>query len=142
MDKEIIISDTLEAVERMQHEGYLTHAYCHGGECDFTMDGRQFRFAQGDCLIVPHQELHFAVCRQSDSLAVTVIYVRFDFIQTATPYTNYGTRGHFSLFENPVMHLTPDQQKVCALNFDYIRHRVHDYRLLRLPRRTLRRPAN
>lgn len=124
MDKEIIISDTLEAVERMQHEGYITHAYCMGGECDFVMDGRQFRLAEGDCLIVPHRELHFAVCRQSDTFAVTVIYVRFDFIQTATPYSNYGTRGHFALFENPVMHLKEEQQQVCALNFDYIGRRL------------------
>ncbi|MBR3412134.1 MAG: helix-turn-helix domain-containing protein [Bacteroidales bacterium] len=124
MDKEIIISDTLEAVEQRQREGYITHAYCYGGECDFTMDGREFRFAHGDCLIVPHQELHFAVLRQSDTFAVTVVYVRSDFIQTATPYTNYGTRGHFALFENPVMHLTPNQQQVCALNFDYIRRRL------------------
>ena len=124
MDKEIIISDTLDAVGRMQHECYITHAYCRDGECYFTMDGRQFHFSKGDCLIVPHQKLEFTVVQQSDDFDVEVIYVRSDFIQTAMPYSNYGTRGHFALFENPVMHLTPNQQQVCTLNFDYIRCRL------------------
>ena len=124
MDKEIIISDTLDAVGRMQYECYITHAYCIGGECYFTMDGRQFHFSKGDCLIVPHQKLEFTVVQQSDDFDVEVIYVRSDFIQTAMPYSNYGTRGHFALFENPVMHLTPNQQQVCTLNFDYIRCRL------------------
>ena len=124
LDKEIIISDSLDEVARMQRDGYITHAWCSGGECGFVMDGQAFRFAKGDCLIVPHQELEFAVGQKSEDFAVEVVYVSFRFIQTATPQSNYGIRGHLALFENPVMHLRPEQQRVCALNFDYIRRRL------------------
>ena len=33
-------------------------------------------------------------------------------------------KGSLALFNNPVMHFTPDQQKVCALDFDNIRRRL------------------
>lgn len=88
------------------------------------MDGQAFRFAKDDCLIVPNQELEFAVGQKSDNCAVEVVHVSFSFIQTATPQSNYGTLDHFALFENPVMHLRPEQQRVCALNFNYIWRRL------------------
>ena len=124
MDDEIIISDRLDEVQMMQRRGYLTHAYCPGGGCRFVMDGKEFSLSAGDCMIVPQQEVAFRVEDVSTDFAVEVIYVKLEFIQMATPYSNYGTRGHLALFENPVMHLTAAQQQVCALNFDYIRRRL------------------
>ena len=124
MNNEIIISDSLEKVAQMQHDGYITHAWCPCGDCDFTMDGRPFHLAAGDCMIVPHPCLEFRIDRKSDDFAVEVIYVSLQFTQVSTPQSNYGMRGHLALFENPVMHLMPEQQRVCALNFDYLRSRL------------------
>ena len=124
MDGEIIISDNLADVAKMQHGGYVTHALCSGGSCRFRMDEKAFTLAEGDCMIVPQQEVAFSVESSSADFAVEVIYVRGDFVQVATPPTNYGTRGHLSLFENPVMHLGDKQRQVCALNFDYLRRRL------------------
>ena len=124
MKNEIIISDNLGQVSEMQHNGYITHAYCSCGSCEFSMDGRLFLFGKGDCLIVPHQDVAFELGKKSTDFAVEVIYVSFEFTQVATPQSNYGTRGHLALFENPVMRLNPEQRQVCTLNFDYIRHRL------------------
>ncbi len=66
----------------------------------------------GDCLIVRRSELLKDI-RESSDFKVDVAYV--------TPQSNYGIRGGLSLFNNPIMHLTPEMQEVCALNFDYIR---------------------
>ena len=35
-------------------------------------------------------------------------------------------RGHLALFENPIMRLKPEQQKVCQLNFEAIKRRLSD----------------
>ena len=41
----------------------------------------------------------------------------------AMPLSNYGTRGHMMLFNNPVMHLNPQQQARCKENMEYVRTR-------------------
>ena len=33
-------------------------------------------------------------------------------------------RGHLALFENPIMRLTPEQQEICRMNFDYVKLRL------------------
>jgi len=35
-------------------------------------------------------------------------------------------RGHLALFENPIMRLKPEQQKVCQLNFETIKRRLSE----------------
>ncbi|MFS6554409.1 AraC family transcriptional regulator, partial [Parabacteroides distasonis] len=62
--------------------------------------------AAGDCLIVRRSDLLKDI-RESEGFKVDVIYVTPQFITIATPQSNYGTRGALSLFNNPIMHLTP-----------------------------------
>ena len=61
MDGEIIISDNQADVAKMQHGGYVTQALCSGGSCRFRMDEKAFTLAEGDCMIVPQQEVAFNV---------------------------------------------------------------------------------
>lgn len=103
--------------------GYLCHAYCHEGECSFSFNGKLYALSGGDCLIVRRSEMIKDV-HEREGFKVDVVYVTPQFITVATPQSNYGTRGSLSLFNNPVMHLTPEQQQVCALDFDYIRRRL------------------
>ena len=60
----------------------------------------------------------------SKDFKVDVIYVTPEFIELSTPQSNYGMRGQLSLFQNPIMRLKPEQQEVCALDFDYIKRRL------------------
>ncbi len=77
----------------------------------------------GDCLVVRRSDLITTV-NQSEDFVVDVVYVTPEFIAISTPQSNYGTTGQMALFNNPIMHLTPDQQRVCALDFDYIKRRL------------------
>lgn len=119
----IVLSSTLEGASRGELADYLLHAYCHEGCCTFTYNNKVFTFAAGDCLIMRRSDLLERV-HTTEDFRVEVIHVTPEFIAISTPQSNYGTKGSISLFENPVMHLTPDQQKVCALDFDYIRRRL------------------
>lgn len=120
--QDVIFEHTLLNIGSSKDD-YLCHAYCHGGECSFTFNDKRFTMAAGDCLIVRRCDLLKDI-RESEDFKVDVVYVTPQFVTLATPQSNYGTRGALSLFHNPIMHLTPEQQKVCALNFDYIRRRL------------------
>lgn len=122
-DDILIGSDLGEAAQR-QAEGYIVHALCRAGCCRFALGPAEHVFAAGDCLIVPQQSLQLRLLQQSDDFAVEVIYVSTGFVALSTPHSNYGMRGHLALFEDPVMHLTAEQQAVCKLNFDYLRSRL------------------
>ena len=120
----IIIDHTLARTGDAQFSGYLCHAYCHEGHCTFDYNNQPFRFEAGDCLIIPSRGELLTDLVESSDFQVDVIYVTQEFIQIATPQSNYGTRGHLSLFENPIMRLTPVQQERCASNFAIIIQRL------------------
>ena len=62
-------------------------------------------------MIIPLREDLVKDVEESEDFRVDVIYVTQEFIEIATPQSNYGMRGHLSLFDNPIMHLTEKQQE-------------------------------
>lgn len=120
----IIIDDTLSRIGDEQFADYLCHTYCHEGQCTFKRNGREFRFEAGDCLIIARRGDLVSDLRESDNFRVDVIYVTQQFIELSTPQSNYGMRGHLSLFQNPIMRLSPEQQEVCRHNFDAVKRRL------------------
>ena len=120
----IILDNTLDRVADPLLAGYLCHAYCHSGHCRLTYNNREFTLQAGDCMIIAGRSDLFSSRQPSDDFTVEVIYVTQEFIQVCTPQSNYGVRGHLSLFENPIMRLSPKQQRVCANNFAVIRQRL------------------
>ncbi len=119
----IVIASTLAGIGKQNLADYLCHAYCHEGSCEFTYNNNVYTLSAGECLIVRRGDLVSEVLESVD-FRVDVIYVTPEFIEISTPQSNYGMKGSLALFNNPVMHLTPDQQKVCALDFDYIKRRL------------------
>lgn len=120
----IIVDDTLARIGEENFFGYLCHAYCYQGHCTFEYNYRPYRFEEGDCMIIPCRPELLRHLQESSDFVVTVISVTQEFIQVATPQSNYGMRGHLSLFENPIMRLSSEQQVRCANNFEVICKRL------------------
>ena len=120
----IILDNTLARIGDPSFANYLCHAYCHAGSCTFERNGRPFSFEQGDCMIIARRGDLVHNLFQSDDFKVDVVYVTQKFIEVSTPESNYGMRGHLSLFQNPIMKLTPAQQERCRQNFDAIKYRL------------------
>ena len=143
----IIVDHTLTRIGDAAFADYLCHAYCYGGFCTFekpkerlrpsmsaSVGGhgletfhdqhQQFRFEAGDCMIIPRRGDLVKDLHESDDFKVDVIYVTQQFIELSTPQSNYGMRGQLSLFQNPIMRLTPEQQEVCKHNFDAVIRRL------------------
>ena len=120
----IIIDHTLTRIGDSAFADYLCHAYCYGGYCTFERNWQSFRFEAGDCMIIPRRGDLVKDLHESEDFRVDVIYVTQQFIELSTPQSNYGMRGQLSLFQNPIMKLTPEQQEVCRQNFDAVKRRV------------------
>ena len=121
--KDIIIADTLRGIGKGEVAGYLCHAYCHKGFCEFNYNNNEYRLEAGECLIIRRGDLVESV-KESEDFEVDVVYVTPEFIEVSTPHSNYGMKGAMALFNDPILHLNPEQQKVCALDFDYIKRRL------------------
>lgn len=120
----IIIDRSLNRIAHDAFAGYICHAYCYSGACDFEHTGRQFNFRAGDCLIIPRRTDLVRNIRPTDDFNVVVVYITQEFIEVSTPQSNYGMRGHLALFDNPIMRLKPEQQRRCAANFENIQQRL------------------
>lgn len=121
--RNVIIADTMDGVGTEAYKDYLAHAFCLGGTCRFVFNGKEFELGKGDVMIVRKGKLMEKIT-PSDDFRVKVIYVTSGFIELSTPQSNYGMKGQLSLFLNPVMHLTPEQQKVCRNDFDNVEFRL------------------
>lgn len=104
---------------------YLVHALCTGGFCRFAFNGQEFELREGDLMIVRKGRL-IEWIRPSPDFKVKIIYIASDFLQLCTPQSNYGMKGQFALFLNPVMRLTPEQQEVCRGDFHMVEQRLAD----------------
>ena len=122
---DILMADTLGGLERMAGEGYLTHALCVGGSCSFLFNNRKFELHEGDLMIVRKGKL-IEKLRPGEDFRVKVVYVTAEFIQLATPQSNYGVRGQLALFLNPVMRLTEAQFVRCLDDFGQLAYRISD----------------
>jgi len=120
----IIIDNTLKRIGETQFADYLCHAYCYDGYCTFERNGKEFRFEAGNCLIIARRGDLVEKLQESDDFRVDVIYVTQKFIELSTPQSNYGMRGQLSLFQNPIMKLTKEQQEVCRKNFEAVKYRL------------------
>ena len=55
--RDIIVSDTLTGIGKGEVAGYLCHAYCHTGFCEFTYNNNVYRLKAGECLIIRRGDL-------------------------------------------------------------------------------------
>lgn len=123
--KDIIVTDTLGIIRTDIEVEYLAHLLCLGGTCRFSFNGKEFELHSGDLSIIRRRSLIEKI-RPSDDFRCKIIYARPDFIALSTPQSNYGTKGQLSLFNNPVVHLTPEQQIICKRDFDILEQRIRD----------------
>ena len=118
----IELADILSTELQLAHMGYLTHALCLEGTATLLFNGAAHTLQPGDCIIIQRSETA-QIADASPDLRTITIYVTPEFIQMAMPLSNYGTRGHMMLFNNPVMHLNHRQQERCYKNMQYVRTR-------------------
>lgn len=119
----VIVADSFSLLETELYKDYLAHAFCLAGVCRFVFNEKEFELHAGDLMIVRKGKLMEQI-ETSVDFRVKVLYVDSAFIELCTPQSNYGMKGQLSLFLNPVMRLTVEQQAVCQMDFDMIELRL------------------
>lgn len=121
----IIITDTLEGLGTDTYSNYLAHALCLSGTCQLGYNGQELKLHAGDLMIVRKGKLVDRI-KPSKDFRVKVIYVTSGFVVLSTPQSNYGMKGQLSLFINPIMRLTAEQQELCRRNFEMVEFRLRN----------------
>ena len=120
----IIIENDLHDLASDRLEDYVAHVLCYEGQCEFTFNLGRFHLHAHDTMIVRQGRLVEDVVTSEDFKA-TVIYVKDQFIELATPQSNYGIQGTLALFLNPVMPLTDSRFAILKQDFDNIETRLN-----------------
>ncbi len=123
MEKDVIIEDTLEKLGTEAANRYIAHAYCYAGTCEIRFNDTPFRLAAGDCMIVVGNKLVELVLPSGD-FRCKVIYITASFLGMCTPDNNYYVKGTTTLFRNPIMQLTEEEQAQCRKDFEDVEHRL------------------
>ena len=127
-ENSVIIDNTLDRILDPSLAVHFTHAYCEAGQCEITFNGQAFTLKEGSCMIIIANKLVSRVVPSKD-FKVKVIYVDESFLLASTPHSNYGTRGGLSLYINPIMQLTNEEQEICQRGFLNIFYRMqHPHR--------------
>lgn len=119
----LIVSDSLGGIFTDEMNYYITHAYCTRGRCELDYSGETFVLEKGSVTILMANRL-VTELRPSEDFKVKVIYISLSFMASCTPHTSYGVRGGLSMYVNPIMVLTPEEQVLCERDFDAIRERI------------------
>ena len=124
MNEDVIIKDTLELLGTEAANRYIAHVYCYGGKCDVCFNDSRFLLEQGGCMIIVSNKLVEGIV-PSEDFRCKVIYISDSFLEMCSPEgNNYYVTGTISLFLNPVMALTPEEQELCRADFEEVERRL------------------
>ncbi len=120
---DIVITDTLGVIRTDAKEKYLVHLLCLNGMCKFRFNGKEYELRTGDLSIIRRRELIENIQPSADFRA-KIVYAKPLFIETCVPHNNYAIKGSMSLFLNPIIHLTPEQQTLCLRGMEILESRL------------------
>ena len=100
-------------------QGYLTHALCLQGKAEVILNNQPFDIKRGDSFILRKSELGELLSASKDFEIINV-FVNTEFIELATPLSNYGMRGGMLLYQQPIMPLTDEQAEQLHRSMLYI----------------------
>ena len=124
-EADIVFSDNLEEAISDKFSEYTIHFLCYKGYCTFRMAEKDFMVKEGDFVIWTHGKLVSDVYVSND-FQVTVLYLTYHFSRRNAPNNNYEMKGHMSLLQNPVMHLTENEKLICDNDLRQIKNRLNN----------------
>ena len=121
--KSVIIEDSLDGLVSGKYDSYVAHVYCFEGECDFAFNDMDYNISRDNSMIII-MPAATSNLRPSPDFKAKVIYVAGPFLEASSPCNNYGIKGSLSLYQNPVIKLTPEEQERCKADFEMVEKRL------------------
>ena len=119
MEDNLIIRHSIESLGHSDVSLYLTHILCLDGSASINFNGKEFTMEKGSCCIIRATQL-IEDWKASEDFRCDILYANPQFIEKATPRSNYGIRGSLSLFNTPVFHLNENEFERCKADYEHI----------------------
>lgn len=119
MAENLIIRHSIDSLGDSDISLYLTHLLCLEGSATIKFNTRDLAIEKGGCCIIRATQL-IEGWEASDDFRCVIVYADPQFIEKATPRSNYGIRGSLSLFNTPVFHLNEEEFERCKSDYSHI----------------------
>lgn len=116
----VVFSSDFSELNSDRFVDYCVHVLCHKGTGTFFMGDRKFSMKEDDFIIWINGKSVSDIC-VSDDFRATVFYLSYRFSYINDSQNDYRVKGHLALLRNPVLHLTPEEAKLCDTSMQSIR---------------------
>ena len=104
------------------------HLLCTAGEGSFVFNERCFHIVKNDLVVIPMPHRISNLAAHND-MQVEWFAADYKFLQNLLPPNNYSIGGSISLNQNPVIHLSEEQESHLLEDFHRLRDRMGDSHL-------------
>lgn len=122
---EIVYSEDINDINAPRFTDWGVHLVCNDGDAMFLFNGKPVTIRKNDAAVINHPELVTHI-NASPDLRIRFIAAPFKFIYNLLPANHYGVVGHISLFENPVIPLSPEDAWRMNNDIEQLRLRSDD----------------
>lgn len=122
---EIIYSTRYDLIRSDRLHDWVIHMVCLEGEGWLEYEGRRFDFGPDDVVILTKPQM-LTEAGQSSDLRVEIVVAPGDFLNNQLPFNNFGIGGAISLFDNPVIHLQPEDRETLLEDMHALARRAED----------------
>lgn len=116
----VVFSNDFSELNSDKFVDYCVHVLCHQGTGTFFMGDKKFSMKADDFIIWINGKSVSDIC-VSDDFRATVFYLSYRFSYINDSQNEYRVKGHLALLHNPVLHLTPEEAKLCDTSMQSLR---------------------
>lgn len=121
----IIYSEKIEEINSPLFTDWCVHIICNEGHAMFLFNNRLVTIHKNDATVISHPKLISDISASGD-LKIRFIAAPLKFIHRLLPANHYGIVGHISLYENPVIPLSPEDARRFNNDIEQLRLRHAD----------------
>ena len=122
---EVLYSESFAEINSPHFTDWGVHLLCMAGEGHFVYNGKQICVRPNDAAVISHPE-SVSDIQSGEGLQVEFIAMPFAFLYNLLPANHYGISGRISLFDDPVIPLTPADAARLHTDLQRIRKRMAD----------------
>lgn len=120
----VVASEDFGAINSKVYYGSIVHLLCVSGEGRFVYNGKPFVVGKGDIAVVNQPQLAGDI-RQSEDFSCEYIVAPSQLLHGLLPANNFSIQGCVLLFDNPVIHVAPEDAERFRGDLENIRRRIH-----------------
>lgn len=122
----IVASSDFSLINSKDFHGCIVHLLCERGEGSFAYNGKPFSLRQGDIAVI-NQPLLATDITSSDDFACEYIVAPGKLLHGLLPANNFSIQGCVLLFDNPIIHVSPEDADNFRLDIANIRRRISQH---------------